>query len=58
MYTEVSLEKQSVARLLNSGNNNTIVFCVARAVTIAMQQLGKQTSKIETVFYAVRAKPI
>jgi hypothetical protein len=27
-------------------------------VTIAMQQLGKQTSKIETVFYAVRAKPI
>jgi hypothetical protein len=50
------LGKQSVARLHNNGNYHVTVFCVVCAVTAAMQRLGKQTSTIETVFYAVRAE--
>jgi hypothetical protein len=41
---------QSVARLQNSGNDHVTVFCVVRTVTIAMQRLGKQPSKIERLF--------
>jgi hypothetical protein len=39
-------------------NNRETVLQGVRAVTVAMQQLGKQTSTIQTVFCVVRAAAI